>query len=232
MVSTEADISEHVPVTEPTPDSRETPATGTSLSLRGRVILGVVTTLIAVVTLYQMGGMFLGAAPYNTLSKRFTPVLQRLSVPWFQQNWMLFSPNPLLIDTHVMARARTASGTLSQWVDLSQQDYQAGVLHDPWPSREGQYELGYAWYGYAADLASTNKAFVSPAEEAIAQQYLRNMVVGRLTRQVTGQIVAIQLHVISTPTSPPSGNVNPGQSEAANVTLAWWNVPAGTVVSQ
>ncbi|MFI0723429.1 DUF5819 family protein [Streptomyces sp. NPDC021224] len=209
-------------------DSDPPPAGPPVLSRKAAVLLAVGASVVGLVTAVQLAVLFLGAAPPNTVSKRFDSGLQRWSQPWFQQNWRLFAPDPLMVNVRVQARARTTSGTVSPWIDLSKEDYGSGMLHHPWPSREGQYELGYAWFAYAQNLTTVRNANGGAAETELLQKYLVNLVVGRLSWRVPGPYSAVEIQVTTQPDTPPGGR----KPAATSRTFPWWAVPAGTEVSR
>jgi Family of unknown function (DUF5819) len=236
---TSTDVVPEREVSDPEPERNEpTPVRAPSSARWSRVLVGVVSAIVAVGMVFWLGVVFLGAAPPTTVSANHPKAL-KFADPWLKQNWALFAPNPVLVDTDIQARARSSSGEVSEWVSFTDTDY-AGVRHHLWPSRQDQIELPRAWYTYAAFLAIPGAAQAPPAQ--ILQQYLRNVAVARLAASgaVHGDIAAVQLEVRTTPMPAPTGAnaaaANPGgatqQQKPTDTTVDWWPVPAGLEVSR
>jgi hypothetical protein len=58
-------------------------------------------------------------APLTPMKLRYYDVVSSYLDPYFSQNWLLFAPNPLADDRGILARARCADGTVTQFYDVT-----------------------------------------------------------------------------------------------------------------
>ncbi len=76
--------------------------------------------------------LFLHVAPANTVSKRYSPLINAWVYPLFEQNWRLFAPDPESVNRQILVRtAHTGSDgstRVSSWFDLTAVDT-AAVEH-------------------------------------------------------------------------------------------------------
>ncbi|MCX5134117.1 DUF5819 family protein [Streptomyces sp. NBC_00340] len=188
--------------------------------LTAAVILGVATTLVHVLL------VFLHVAPTNTLSKRYSPMINAWVYPFFEQNWRLFAPDPDSVNRQILARtAHTGSGGSSQvsdWFDLTAVD-DAAVEHDPFPSHTAQNMLRRAWTSYVDTHGSDDEAHTERA--LMMQKYLSNIAAQRVAGRRAGTFDFIQLRVVTRPiaaSGPVAGDRPPTPTE--NRLLPWWKV--------
>lgn len=180
------------------------------------MVLCVATTLVHVLL------VFLHVAPSNTVSKRYSPLVNAWVYPFFEQNWRLFAPDPESVNRKILARtAHTDAGgsvKVSAWFDLTAVDNSA-VEHNAFPSHTAQNLLRRAWTSYVDshggdDTARTERALMM-------QKYLGNIAADRVAAHNGGTFDFIQLRVVTLPIAA-SGNRPPTPVE--NRLLPWWKV--------
>ncbi|WP_328887922.1 DUF5819 family protein [Streptomyces sp. NBC_00316] len=214
--------SDSGPATQECPDDVRTPvrrsrgARALKAGLRTAVVLCVATTLVHVLL------VFLHVAPSNTVSKRYSPLVNAWVYPFFEQNWRLFAPDPESVNRKILARtAHTDAGgsvKVSAWFDLTAVDNSA-VEHNAFPSHTAQNLLRRAWTSYVDshggdDTARTERALMM-------QKYLGNIAADRVAAHNGGTFDFIQLRVVTLPIAA-SGNRPPTPVE--NRLLPWWKV--------
>ncbi|WP_329293251.1 DUF5819 family protein [Streptomyces sp. NBC_01455] len=144
----------------PTPARLSKGARALKTGLSTAVILCVATTLVHVVL------VFLQVAPTNTVSKRYSPLINSWVYPFFEQNWRLFAPDPDSVNRQILARtARNGAGTsvhVSSWFDLTAVDNSA-VEHDAFPSHTAQNLLRRSWTSYVETYGGDDRAHTERA---------------------------------------------------------------------
>ncbi|MEU5632659.1 DUF5819 family protein [Streptomyces rishiriensis] len=170
--------------------------------------------------------VFLHVAPTNTVSKRYSPLVNAWVYPFFEQNWRLFAPDPESVNRRILARtAHTGSDgsvRVSPWFDLTTADRSA-VEHHPFPSHTAQNMLRRAWAGYVDSHGGDDKARTERA--LMMQKYLSNIAADRAAARQGGVFDFIQLRVVTLPIpvpGPAAGNHPPTPVE--NRLLPWWKV--------
>jgi hypothetical protein len=170
--------------------------------------------------------VFLHVAPVNTVSKRYSPLINAWVYPFFEQNWRLFAPDPEAVNRRIMARTAhtTSDGSaqVSPWFDLTAVDNSA-VEHHPFPSHTAQNMLRRAWAGYVDSHGGDDKARTERA--LMMQKYLSNIAADRVAALRGGTFDFIQLRVVALPVAAPgtaTGNRAPTPVE--NRLLPWRKV--------
>jgi len=178
--------------------------------------------LCLAVTLVHLALVFLYVAPPNPVSQRLGGAIRAWVSPYFEQNWLLFAPNPESNKTQILARTgwTTATGSheTSDWFDISAVD-KADTKHNPFPSHTTQNMLRRAWSAYQAAHGTDD---VSHSDWALLRaKYLRNLAVQRVTPHSPHPFQVIQVKVIIQPIAPPGGS---GADEPTTRVLPWWTV--------
>ncbi|WP_314222952.1 DUF5819 family protein [Streptomyces zaehneri] len=193
-------------------------------ALKSGLCATVVLCLVASVVHVLL--VFLHVAPANTVSKRYSPLINSWVYPFFEQNWRLFAPDPESVNRQILARtAHTGSDgsvQVSPWFDLTAVD-RSSVLHDPFPSHTAQNMLRRAWAGYVDSHGGDDKARTERA--LMMQKYLGNIAADRAAARKNGPFDFIQLRVVTLPVpvpGPTAGNRPPTPAE--NRLLPWWKV--------
>jgi hypothetical protein len=206
------------PADAPAQASRSRFSRTLNTGLSATVILCVATTLVHVLL------VFLHVAPTNTVSKRYSPLINAWVYPFFEQNWRLFAPDPDSVNRQILARtAHTGSGgsvQVSGWFDLTAVDH-AAVRHDPLPSHTAQNMLRRAWTSYVDTHGADDKAHTARA--LMMQRYLSNIAAQRVAAHSGGTFDFIQLRVVTLPiaaSGPAAGNRPPTPTETR--LLPWW----------
>ncbi|MEH0471677.1 DUF5819 family protein [Streptomyces sp. B21-097] len=188
--------------------------------------LRTVVTLCLAATFVHVILVFLHVAPANTVSKRYSPLINAWVYPLFEQNWRLFAPDPESVNRRILARtARTGSDDsvqVSPWFDLTAVDRSA-VEHDPFPSHTAQNMLRRAWAGYVDSHGGDDKARTE--RSLMMQRYLSNIAADRATARKGGAFDFIQLRVVTLPI--PMRGVAAGDrppTPVENRLLPWWKV--------
>jgi hypothetical protein len=190
----------------------------------GAVVLCVAAALVHVLL------VFLHVAPPNTVSQRYSSLINGWIYPVFEQNWQLFAPDPEVVNRQILARtmhgAPDGIEQISDWVDLTAAD-DVAVEHDFFPSHTAQNMLRRAWTGYLDTHGTDDR---SNSERALMmQEYLRNIAVDRMAAQHRGTFEAIQLQVITRPIAAPAAPSGAGRTAlppAETRNLPWWTVGA------
>ncbi|WP_222723856.1 DUF5819 family protein [Streptomyces sp. ME109] len=203
----------------PTPVELPKGARALRTVLSTAVILCVATALVHVIL------VFLQVAPANTVSKRYSPVINSWVYPFFEQNWRLFAPDPDAVNRQILVR--TAGGTgksahVSSWFDLTAVDNSA-VERDPFPSHTAQNLLRRSWTSYVETHGGDDRAHTERA--VMMQKYLSNIAADRVAAHNGGTFDFIQLRVVTRPIAAPGtpvGSRPPAPTE--NRLLPWWKV--------
>ncbi|MGY3057502.1 hypothetical protein ACVWZD_001747 [Streptomyces sp. TE3672] len=218
--------SDSGPATQECPDDVRTPvrrSRGARLlkaGLRTAVVLCMATTLVHVLL------VFLHVAPSNTVSKRYSPLVNAWVYPFFEQNWRLFAPDPESVNRKILARtAHTEAGgsvKVSAWFDLTAEDNSA-VEHNVFPSHTAQNLLRRAWTSYVDSHGGDDKARTERA--LMMQRYLSNIAADRVAAHNSGTFDFIQLRVVTLPIAASGTAVgNHPPTSAENRLLPWWKV--------
>ncbi|MFG2309246.1 DUF5819 family protein [Streptomyces sp. NPDC048566] len=164
-------------------------------------------------------------APSNTLSKRYSPLINSWVFPFFEQNWRLFAPDPDSANRQILVRtAHTGSGGSSQvsgWFDLTAVD-DASVGHDPFPSHTAQNLLRRAWTSYVDTHGGDDKAHTERA--LMMQKYLRNIAAQRVADHRGGSFDFLQLRVVTRPIAASGTTAGNPPAPAETRLLPWWKV--------
>uniref|UniRef100_A0AAU2A279 DUF5819 family protein n=1 Tax=Streptomyces sp. NBC_00093 TaxID=2975649 RepID=A0AAU2A279_9ACTN len=222
------------PLGSPAPDgSREAPRPSlAALSLPYQIGAALALAVVAVAACAHLGMVFLHVAPSNTVTKAHARTIDDWIYPEFEQNWKLFAPNPLQqnIAVEVRADVRTVDGgaRTTAWYDLSALDGEA-IHGNPVPSHTQQNELRRAWDFLVASHDAQNRP--SGLRGALAEQYLRRIVVLRLDREDAagpgGTIDRVQVRSRSSNVRPPEWSQEQVQvpEKPTYRVLPWWPVP-------
>ncbi|MDQ0960351.1 hypothetical protein QFZ66_004229 [Streptomyces sp. B4I13] len=222
----EVQHSESGPVVQECPDATAVPPKlpRGARALKSGLCVTVVLCLAASVVHVSL--VFLHVAPANTISKRYSPLINSWVYPFFEQNWRLFAPDPESVNRQILARtAHTGSDgsfRVSPWFDLTAVDRSA-VVHDPFPSHTAQNMLRRAWAGYVDSHGGDDKARTERA--LMMQKYLGNIAADRAAARRSDPFDFIQLRVVTLPipvSGPAAGNRPP--MPADNRLLPWWKV--------
>jgi hypothetical protein len=207
------------------PEETHPPAGVASLRLPYRIAAAVALAAVAGLACVHLGMVFLHVAPSNTLSKRHAEAVDDWVYPEFEQNWKLFAPNPLQqnIAVQVRAEVETEGGEARQvgWTDLSAEDGRA-IDGNPAPSHTQQNELRRAWDFYVSSHDDENRAVGSRGR--LAEEYLRRIVVMRLTRTHGAEVERIQIRSRTLQVPPPAWSGETAETEPRYRVLPWWNV--------
>lgn len=198
---------------------------------RLRVAKGAVAGLCVTAALAHILLVFLHVAPSNPFSRRYQEQINAWINPFFEQNWLLFAPDPEPTRTRIYARTGwdTADGRhgMSDWFDITAAD-DAAITHNPYPSRTNQSMLRRAWSAYQwthgdSDVSANDWAL-------IRAEYLRNIAVQRATPLSPQPFQVIRLKVVTERIAVPgdgavpAGGTDSGSTEPVTRILPWWNV--------
>ncbi|MEH0635184.1 DUF5819 family protein [Streptomyces bottropensis] len=214
------------PATQEIPDATAAPHRSSrgvralKSGLRAAMVLCLAASFVHVLL------VFLHVAPANTVSKRYSPLINAWVYPFFEQNWRLFAPDPESVNRQILVRtARAGSGGSVQvgpWFDLTAVDGSA-VEHQPFPSHTAQNMLRRAWTGYVDTHGGDDKARTERA--LMMRKYLTNIAADRVAAHRSGTFDFIQLRVVTLPIDAPgtaAGKRPPAPAE--NRLLPWWKV--------
>ncbi len=222
----EIEQSDSGPATRECPDARAVPP-GQPRSARAlKAGLYTAVALCLAASVVHVILVFLHVAPTNTVSKRYSPLVNAWVYPFFEQNWRLFAPDPESVNRRILARtAHTGSDgsvRVSPWFDLTTADRSA-VEHHPFPSHTAQNMLRRAWAGYVDSHGGDDKARTERA--LMMQKYLSNIAADRAAARQGGVFDFIQLRVVTLPIPVPGPAVgNHPPTPVENRLLPWWKV--------
>jgi hypothetical protein len=190
-----------------------------------RVVMGAIAGLCAATALAHITLVFLHVAPSNPVSQRLQKPIQAWIYPVFEQNWLLFAPNPNTYNTQVFARTGrlTEAGRreTTDWIDISAADV-SGTRHNLYPSRTTQTMLRRVWVSYTI---SHDQNDVPYGDWGLTRaEYLRNIAMQRIRERSTHPFQTIQLKVVTYTIAPPETAGAPAApAEPFTRTLPWWN---------
>ncbi|WP_033320368.1 DUF5819 family protein [Streptomyces yerevanensis] len=206
------------------------PLTGTAvLSIRYQIAVALALAVVTVAACVHLGTMFLHVAPSNTVTKQHGQAIDEWVYPEFEQNWKLFAPNPLQqnIAVQVRAEVRAADGGIrtTRWYDLSALDG-AAIDGNLLPSHTQQNALRRAWDFYVATHDDENRP--DGLRGALAERYLRRLVVLRLDREQAGGrgavVQQVQVRSRTTNVPPPEWSTEQVSDKPVFRELSWWPV--------
>ncbi|MEH0545546.1 DUF5819 family protein [Streptomyces sp. B21-105] len=208
------------------------PRTGVAaLSPRYQVGAALALAVVAVAVCVHVGMVFLHVAPSNTVTKAHGGAIDDWIYPEFEQNWKLFAPNPLQQNIAVQVRAQIrrpdGGSRTTGWYDLSAQDGR-DIDGNLVPSHTQQNELRRAWDFFTA----THDSSARPVglRGALAETYLRRIVVMRLERGAVGEgdvVERVQVRSRTTNVPPPKWSTDKVSTSPVYRVLSWWSVPDG-----
>jgi hypothetical protein len=205
-------------------DASGPPQPPSGLSRLLEAATGVVVALCLAAAVVHVLLVFLFVAPSNTISQRYDQQINAWVYPLFEQNWLLFAPDPESANRQIAARTMRTSvdGTrqVSDWFDLTAVDNSA-IRHNFFPSHTSQNMLRRAWTAYIELYARDDQPHSERA--LMVQKYLRNLAVDRVTEYRGGAFDAIQLRVITTSIGAPDAPVNSRPAVDTRY-LPWWQV--------
>ncbi|GAB3802707.1 DUF5819 family protein [Virgibacillus kimchii] len=70
-------------------------------------------------TLFHFSMVFLHAAPINPVKTSNLSTIERYIYPFFSQNWQLFAPDPVNVNTNILVQYKTQDGEVSDWHNIS-----------------------------------------------------------------------------------------------------------------
>jgi hypothetical protein len=79
--------------------------------------------------------LFVG--PDNVAKSTIKEPLDSYMLPFFQQNWSLFAPNPISTERSLLVRGWYDDQRHTEWVNVTDLEIEAAVLHNLAPSRVG-----------------------------------------------------------------------------------------------
>ncbi|MFE9645242.1 DUF5819 family protein [Streptomyces sp. NPDC006365] len=211
-------------------DPASPPSTGiAALSLRYQIAVALALAVVAVAVCVHLGTMFLHVAPSNTVTKQHGQAIDEWVYPEFEQNWKLFAPNPLQqnIAVQVRAEVRAADGGIrtTRWYDLSARDG-AAIDGNLLPSHTQQNALRRAWDFYVGTRDNENRP--DGLRGALAERYLRRLVVLRLDREQAGGrgavVQQVQVRSRTTNVPPPDWSTEQVSDKPVFRELPWWPV--------
>ncbi|MFC4069543.1 DUF5819 family protein [Actinoplanes subglobosus] len=193
-----------------------------------RVARGAVVGLCAAAALTHMTMVFLHVAPSNPVSQRYEKQITAWISPFFEQNWLLFAPNPSPDQLQIYARTgwTTADGgqAMSDWVDISAADREA-VSHNPYPSRTNHTMLLRAWIAYQSEHGEDDVSYDD--QSRIRADYLRNIAAQRLAEidpRQPFEVIRIKVVQPEITMEDPGGAPQTGPAPPYTRTLPWWKV--------
>lgn len=218
--------SDSGPATQECPDAMAAPS-GLPRGARARKAgLYTAVVLCLAVSVVHVILVFLHVAPANTVSRRYSPLINAWVYPFFEQNWRLFAPDPESVNRKILARtAHTGSGgsvQVSPWFDLTAVDRSA-VEHQVFPSHTAQNMLRRAWAGYVDSHGGDDE---SRTERALMmQKYLSNIAADRVAAYNGGTFDFVQLRVVTVSVAAPGTRVGSRPSTPVESRLLpWWKV--------
>jgi Family of unknown function (DUF5819) len=196
-------------------------------SLPSRLLLGTAAVAIGCAVAWHLGTIFLYNAPANAISSKYQGVINGYVNPEFEQNWLLFAPNPINVNNDVEVRVRTLTADghrpQSAWINLTAQDI-AHIRDNPLPSHADQ-DLLYAAWDYYTSWHNWPNGRSTGRGGPLSEEYVKRIALQRLGRDWQGRpIAAIQVRDANTPITGPRWAKAPQRPRTSYWTLKWWTV--------
>jgi len=216
------DLDEIEPRLDDFPGEAEPPRPPRALRVAKRAVVVVCPAVVLV----HLVLVFLYVAPSNPISQRLNGPIQAWVSPYFEQNWLLFAPNPESNKTKIFARTgwTTPAGdhATSDWFDISAVD-KADTRHNPFPSHTTQNMLRRSWSAYQSSHPGGDDSNTPWA--LLRAKYLRNLAVQRVAPHSPHPFQVVQVKVVTQPIPPPGGTTDQSDAnEPYTRVLPWWNV--------
>jgi len=113
------------------------PKRGGDARPRHPLVARVAAVVVALFLLWHFALTFAWNSQQTALTDLITPqTLNAYMMPWFQQNWSVFAPDPVSANLSFDVKARTADGAETAWYTVTDADITRGVLHKPIPNRD------------------------------------------------------------------------------------------------
>jgi hypothetical protein len=194
--------------------------------------VGVLSTF----AVWHLTAAFLFVAPSNTLSKEQNHRIRTYIDPEFEQNWKLFAPNPLQLNTHVQVRAEViqpdGSAEVTDWIDLTEMDLK-GIRNSLLPSHTMQNELRRAWDLYRNSHNEDGSA--RGLRGRLSESYVHRIALLRLSRVMDLEPVnriqmrSVTARVAAPPWSDEQIDTTPNEQELEWRTVVPEDLPSGAL---
>lgn len=95
----------------------------------------VATAVLVAVGIVYVATVMVASGPVTPLSVKFAAPANTLLTPYLSQNWQLFAPDPVSEERGLVARARCADSTTTEFIDVTSHHIQAVQDNRFFPSR-------------------------------------------------------------------------------------------------
>ncbi|GGM49029.1 hypothetical protein GCM10012275_19930 [Longimycelium tulufanense] len=208
------------------------PATHGPAARAQNFVLLLAALATAGILLIHFGMTVLYNTPTNPVKKTFDPAVRAYMVPVFEQNWLLFAPDPI-VDNHaieVRARLRTAEGPAgtTAWQDITGPALRDLYAQRWWPSRVSRLpasaarqsedwrdpvltelrdpEAGGAGRKQALGTQRPRSTEEQAAGRARVARFLRRLASAEATTRWGDAVQAVQVRVVARPLPPFPGS--------------------------
>lgn len=210
------------------PRSAHTVLTVTCLVIGGLLILHFVMT-------------FFYVAPRNLISGRADRAISSYMLPYFDQDWKLFAPEPVKTDPHILVRAKVVDvrhqERVTPWLDITNSEL-VRVRGHWFPDRVSRLSAKVA--GNLSETAERHEQLVSDSEQQpvslqetprdkLDEAFAHVLATRAAHAQWGDEVTEVQIQLLGhiPPPLPFSAARDAGYPEIVQHDLPWW--PAGDV---
>jgi hypothetical protein len=205
-------------------------------------ILAATCIVIGGLLTFHFAMTFLYVAPRNLVSARADKVIGSYMLPYFDQDWKLFAPDPVKTDPHILVRAKVGDvghqDRVTPWLDITSPEL-TRVRGHWFPDRVSRLSAKVA--GSLSETAELHEQLkvdrqpqpVSPQEtprEKIDEAFARVLATRAARAQWGEEVAEVQIRLVGhIPTPPPfSAAQDESNPQAAQHDLPWWPADSAT----
>lgn len=195
------------------------------LSAPARVLVAVAAAVVAGAVLFHLAMVSLYVAPSNALRNQYSETITGYVSPEFVQNWKLFAPEPLHVNTAVHARAqlRNADGTseITGWINISAKDID-DTRFNLVPSHT-RNQLRKGWRTFTNTHDAENRPLNLTG--SLVASYLKRMALLRLSAELPADAIEqVQLKSATKRVPEPEWSERNTRTGTSYRVLPWWPV--------
>lgn len=194
------------------------------LSHVGRAVVSAVAVAVAAAVAVHLAMVVLYVAPSNVLNRQYSGEIRGYVDPEFAQNWKLFAPEPLHVNSSIEARValRVAGGhRLTEWVDVTAADIEE-TRYNLVPSHT-RNQLRKGWRSFLDTHDADNHA--TNLSGLLVERYLKRIALMRLSyRFAVDDVVRVQLRSRTKRVAEPAWSSRRSTGAVTYRVLPWWPV--------
>ncbi|MGH3672765.1 MAG: DUF5819 family protein [Pseudonocardiaceae bacterium] len=196
-----------------------------SSSRSARAIIVAACLVIGSLLSFHFIMTFLYVAPRNAISARADKAIGSYILPYLDQDWKLFAPDPGKTDPHVLVRAKVVDAMgrqqVTSWLDITRPEL-ARVKGHLFPDRVSRLSAKTA----ESLFGTAEQQERAPAsDEAFAHVLATRAARAQWGKQVTEVQIRLDGHI---PASPSFGSQDAEEAKVIQHQLPWWPVTPTT----